>query len=88
MARDVDDFPRGTPLFGKCILCGDVLPYPPVQISRSVRPSENEMRYEIVWDRHCIRCAIRKLKKLSEKSLVPQRAWIDGRTGRNPFWRK
>ena len=83
--RTPDDFPRGTPLFAKCKRCGDSLPYPPVQIPDKPVPDEQPGRSMIVWHKYCITCAVRVVRRLKERDLVPDFAWSGNTETTNPY---
>lgn len=89
MTHTTKDYPRGTPIFGKCFWCSDVLPYPPIQIPVSVVHGTNPGAYDIVWRHACLSCAPNQIKKLKEEDLIPVECWAPGKivTITNPYRR-
>jgi hypothetical protein len=72
-----DEYPRLTPLFGRCTGCKSVLPYPPVQVPTSIKATDRHSKWTIKWQRYCFKCAPRAIKNLGKdaKSMVPDKAW-------------
>ena len=78
MAISMGDFPRGTPVFGRCIGCSNALPYPPIQIPVSVCPGEIKGKYDIGFEHYCLVCAAKRIKRLKEKDITPTQCWAIG----------
>ena len=87
--KDIDAYPKFTPIFGKCSACGCALPYPPVQVPTAIKPKDKKFRWEIHWIRLCFDCAPATIttKAKDTVSLVPDKAWDPEREGPidNPF---
>lgn len=82
--RKPEDFPDGTPIFAKCKRCKDTLPYPPIQVPN--RPvAEGPGQVAVVWDKYCLKCAPRVVRRLREKSLIPEHAWFGTTKVANPY---
>lgn len=76
LSRDSTEYPVGTPLWGVCSVCGDVLTYPPITIASMPIPSSKKTHvYTIQWFRYCKLCAVRKLNTLTEWDIVPDHMW-------------
>jgi hypothetical protein len=73
--KDIDNYPRLTPIFGVCKTCGCQLPYPPVQIPVSVQPAQVPLRWVINWERYCLGCAAQAIQNVKAGELVPRDAW-------------
>ena len=78
MATTTDRFPKGTPLFGRCIGCNNILAYPPIQVPITVIPSEIKGKYNIKFDYYCLKCAVKIIKRLKENDITPTQCWDIG----------
>lgn len=78
MATNTKDFPKGTPLFGKCIGCSDILVYPPIQVPVAVITSEIKGKYNIKFEHYCLKCATKRIKRLKENDITPTQCWDIG----------
>lgn len=74
MTKDIDRLPPGTPVFGRCYACKEVLVYPAIRVAAWTKPGEPG-RYQSEWRNYCIDCGIHALVKTKPEDIIPEECW-------------